>query len=279
MNYRHAYHAGNFADVLKHATLIAVLTHLTKKDAPFAVIDTHGGRGLYDLGGVEAQKTGEANDGILRLLGERALPGVLARYCEIVRGAGEGHYPGSPLIAAKFLRAKDRLVAVEKHPKEYEALSAALSKNPRIRAVRGDGYAELSRLLPPPERRGLVLIDPPYENNDEFKQAARVLIEAHGRFPGGIYLLWYPAKEKAALAATIGEILNAGIAPVMKVEFDTGDKALPAEGRAPRLTAAGLLVVNPPFGFAGEMKTILPFLAVRLAQGDKAQFAVETVAG
>jgi 23S rRNA (adenine2030-N6)-methyltransferase len=281
MNYRHAYHAGNFADVLKHAALVAVLTHLARKDAPFAVIDTHGGRGLYDLGGEEARKTGEAQEGVLRLLDEGgALPGVLARYCEIVRGVGEGRYPGSPLIATKILRTQDRLVAVEKHPEEYKVLTSVLKSSKRIRTIQGDGYVELKRLLPPPERRGLVLIDPPYEDNEEFKKAARALIDAHDRFPAGITLLWYPAKEKAALAATIGEILNAGIAPVVKVELDVGGDARPAvEGRGPRLTAAGLLAVNPPFGFAEEMQTILPFLARRLAQGSNARFAAEIVSG
>jgi 23S rRNA (adenine2030-N6)-methyltransferase len=127
MNYRHAYHAGNFADVLKHAALVSVLLHLRKKDAPFAVIDTHGGRGLYDLGGAEAQKTAEAANGILRLLPRDSLPGVLACYCDLVRGFGEGVYPGSPLIAARLLRTKDRLVGIEKHPEEYASLAAALA--------------------------------------------------------------------------------------------------------------------------------------------------------
>jgi 23S rRNA (adenine2030-N6)-methyltransferase len=280
MNYRHAYHAGNFADVLKHAALVAVLTHLVKKDAPFAVVDTHGGRGLYDLGGVEAEKTGEAKGGIARLLGEPSLPGVLARYAEIVRKAGQGRYPGSPWIAAQFLRAKDRLVAVEKHPEDYEALAALLGKNTRARAVMGDGYAELKRLLPPQQRGGLVLIDPPYEDTQEFRKAAAALVNAHTRFENGIYLFWYPAKEKAALAATIGELLTAGIRPILKLELDTGADATPApHSKAARLTAAGLLVINPPFGFAEEMRTALSYLAKALAQGPGARFVVESGAG
>src|ERR1700680_4263370 len=158
MNYRHAYHAGNFADVLKHAALVAILLHLRNKEKPFAVIDTHAGRGLYDIGGSEAKKTGEAADGILRLLPLENLPGVLAPLCDLVRGFGAGVYPGSPLIAAKLLRGQDRLIAGEKHPGEHAALAAALSGETGARAVKADGYSELARLVPPPERRGLVLV-------------------------------------------------------------------------------------------------------------------------
>jgi 23S rRNA (adenine2030-N6)-methyltransferase len=280
MNYRHAYHAGNFADVLKHAALVSVLTHLSKKQTPFAVIDTHGGRGLYDLMGEQAEKTGEAKDGIVRLLHASELPGVLARYVEIVRNFGDGRYPGSPLIAAKLLRAKDRLVAIEKHREDCAALAAALAPVAHARAIHGDGYQVLKRLLPPPERRGLTLIDPPYEDTEEFRRAARALIEAHRRFATGVVLFWYPAKEKAALDAAAGEVLNAGIASLVKVELDVGGSAVTApEGRGPRLTSAGLLVVNPPFGFEAEMKLGLPFVVERLAQGKDAGFTFVRLAG
>src|ERR1700704_4430621 len=179
MNYRHAYHAGNFADVLKHAALVSVLLHLRKKDTPFAVFDAHGGRGLYDLGGVEAKKTAEAAGGILPLLLRDAVPGVLAPYCALVRSFGEGIYPGSPVIAAKLLRKKDRLVAIERHPEEHASLAAALASDHRARIILGDFHRELPRLLPPPERRGLVLIDPPYEAEDEFSDATRTAVAAH----------------------------------------------------------------------------------------------------
>jgi 23S rRNA (adenine2030-N6)-methyltransferase len=278
MNYRHAYHAGNFADCLKHAALVAVLTHLRKKETPFVFIDTHAGRGVYDLGGEEARKTGEAKDGILRLLTGNPLEGTLARYTALVREEGEGRYPGSPLIAAKLLRKQDRLVAIEKHAQEHEALAALLKRYRNCRAVLGDGYAELKKLLPPPERRGCILIDPPFEAPDEFKQATRALVDAHMRFPKGVYLFWYPAKEKAALEATIGELANAGVIPVMKIEFDTGGSAAPAaEGRGPKLTAAGLLAVNPPLGFEDDMRGVLKGFAERLTAGAKPQTAVKTI--
>ena len=278
MNYRHAYHAGNFADVLKHAALVSVLLHLRKKDTPFAVIDAHGGRGLYDLGGAEAKKTAEAADGILRLLHRDALPGVLAPYCDLVRGFGEGVYPGSPLIAARLLRKKDRLVGIEKHPEDQASLAAALAGDQRARIILGDFHREL-RLLPPPERRGLVLIDPPYEAEDEFSDATRTAIAAHRRFANGIILFWYPAKARAKIAASAGEFLNAGVRSLLKVEFDTGASQSPiAEGRAPPLAAAGLLVVNPPFGFAEEMRAIMPFLTQVIGRGPDARGAVEIIA-
>jgi 23S rRNA (adenine2030-N6)-methyltransferase len=279
MNYRHIYHAGNFADCLKHAALMAVLLHLRKKETPFAVIDTHAGRGLYDIAGVQAKKTEEAADGILRLLPREDLPGVLATYRDLVRSFGEGHYPGSPLIALKLLRPQDRLVAVEKHPEEHQALAAALGSAKGARAILGDGYHGLERLLPPKERRGLVLIDPPYEADDEFATATRSLIEAHRRFPRGNLLFWYPVKAKSEIAATEGELLNAGIASVLKLELDVdgADTGSGSEARGPRLTQTGMLAINPPFGFAQEMRVVLAYLANTLGRGRGARGVVEVL--
>ncbi len=274
MNYRHAYHAGNFADVLKHTALVCVLAYLAKKDKPFAVIDTHGGRGLYDLKAEEAAKTGEAEGGVLRLLDGGAAPDVVAAYLDVVRGFG-GAYPGSPLIAQKMLRDTDRLTVIEKHPEEYDALVAALKRDARTRAIHGDAYRELSRFVPPRERRGVVLIDPPYENAGEFKDAVAAIIAAHRRFATGIYLFWYPAKDRAAVSAAAGEMLNAGIKSLLRAELDIGKVAA---DRAP-LSATGLYAVNPPFGFAGDMERVLPFLAAHLAHGPGASWTLDRLAG
>ncbi len=279
MNYRHAFHAGNFADVLKHAALVAVLLHLKKKEKPFAVIDTHAGRGLYDLGGDDARKTGEAAEGIGRLAGFSSVPDVLAAYLQIVRSFGAARYPGSPLVAARMLRPTDRLIAVESRTTECEALAMVLGHIPNARAVPGDGYRELLRLLPPPERRGVILIDPPYEEADEFARAAEALIAAHRRFASGIYLLWYPAKTLPLVHATAAELLNAGIRSLVRIELDVGAGSLPeCEGRGPPMHATGLLVVNPPFGFVENMKTALPFIAEGLAQGSNASTRIEILA-
>lgn len=278
MNYRHIYHAGNFADCLKHAALVAVLRHMRNKETPFAVIDTHAGRGLYDISGPQAKKTGEAGDGILRLLARRDLTGVLADYADIVRSFGEGHYPGSPLIAANLLRPQDRLVAIEKHPEEREALVSALAGAKGVRAILGDAYRELPRLLPPRERRGLILIDPPYETEDEFARAARSLVEAHKRFATGIFLFWYPAKMRANIAATEGELLNAGISSLLKLELNVDTPQERSDGRGSPLSETGLLAVNPPYGFAQEMRIAVAYLAQALARGPGARGSVEILA-
>jgi 23S rRNA (adenine2030-N6)-methyltransferase len=278
MNYRHAFHAGNFADCLKHSALVAVLLHLGKKQTPFAVIDTHGGRGLYDIASAEAKKTGEAEAGIGRLLRADSVPGVLEPYRDCVRGFGEGAYPGSPLIVSKFLRAKDRLIAIEKHPEEHAALASALADEKRARVVSGDYARELPRIVPPPERRGVVLVDPPYEAADEFAQATRAVVDAHDRFPAGIFLFWYPAKNRALVDASAGELLNAGITSLLKIELDVGVPDRKGEGTREPLSAAGLFVANPPFGFAEEMRNIMPFLERTLAQGPGARGRAQSLA-
>jgi 23S rRNA (adenine2030-N6)-methyltransferase len=276
VNYRHAYHAGNFPDVLKHAALVSILLHLRKKEKPFAVIDTHAGRGIYRTDSGEAQKTGEAASGIVRLLALQSLPGTLAPYVELVRGFGGGLYPGSPLIAARMLRAQDRLVAVEQQDAEFQVLSASLAEIGNAQTIHGDGYQELLRRLPPPERRAAVLIDPPYERSDEFALAAETLTAAYRRFATGVYLLWYPAKELPQVAATAAELLNAGIHSLLRIDLDIGIPA--AQHSRLALTATGLLVINPPFGFAGEMREIVEFLARALGQGSGSSGKVEILA-
>jgi 23S rRNA (adenine2030-N6)-methyltransferase len=279
MNYRHAYHAGNFADVLKHTAFLVVLAHLKKKDTPFAVIDAHAGRGLYDLSSVEARKTGEAEGGIFRVLKEADLPEPLQQYREIVRGFGEGRYPGSPLIAAKILRPMDLLVAIEKHPEEFAALTASLAGVKRARAIHGDFRSHLKSLLPPPERRGVVLLDPPYEAEDEFIEAARAIIDSWRRFATGIYLLWYPAKHRPAVDAAAGEILNAGISSVLRLDLDIGAQRPAGEaGRGPPMSATGLLVINPPYGFADQMRMVLGTLTTLLGR-EGANSSVTQLAG
>jgi 23S rRNA (adenine2030-N6)-methyltransferase len=265
--------------VLKHTALVAVLAHLKKKETPFAVIDAHAGRGLYDLSSIEAKKTGEAEGGIIRVLEEADLPEPLARYREIVRGFGEGRYPGSPLIAAKMLRTQDRLVAIEKHPEEFAALAASLGRVKRARAIHADFRGQLKRLLPPPERRGVVLLDPPYEAENEFIEAARVIVESWRRFATGIYLLWYPAKHRPSVDAAAGEVLNAGISSLVRLDLDIGSPQTASEpGRAPPMSVTGLLVVNPPYGFADRMSAVLRTLTTLLGR-DGANSSLTRLAG
>lgn len=256
MNYRHGYHAGNFADVVKHVALVAILAHLKKKDAAFAVIDTHGGRGVYDLGGEQSRKTGEAANGIGRLRDlSGPLPPALAAYLAL---AGQpAAYPGSPLIAARLLRQQDRLVAIEKHAEEVALLRGVLAPWRKASVEEADGYARLGKLLPPPERRGLVLIDPPFEAPDEFARLAAALRAAHRRFATGIYLVWYPIKAQGDAEAFVGEALTGGAAALtIEIAIDA------PEGR---LARSGLLVLNPPYGFVEEMDAVLARLEPALA--------------
>lgn len=272
MNYRHAFHAGNFADVVKHLALVAILIHLKKKAAPFAVIDTHAGCGLYDLAGDEAKRAGEAVWGIDRVRDLAGGPPALRSYLDLVRNCGAGRYPGSPLIAAKLLRPEDRLVAIEKHPEDAKTLQSALMPFRRARVVEADGYARLPALLPPAERRGLVLIDPPYEAPDEFALAARAVADILRRFATGIALVWFPIKSAAAANAFSGEVLAAGPAKLLRLDIDVGTDA-------GKMGAAGLLVVNPPFGFHSEMRAALAPLAPLLGRQGPARTRLDWLAG
>lgn len=252
---------------------MAILLHLRRKDAPFAVIDTHAGRGRYDLSGTEAARTGEAADGIGRLRG-LAADGALGEYLRLA--ADEANYPGSPLLAAALLRAQDRLVAIERHPEEFAALRNALGRRRNARAEEGDGYQRLAALLPPPERRGLIVIDPPFESAGEFHDAARALAAALKRFATGIYLLWFPVKSAAEANAFCGEVLAAGATKALRIDLDIG-AAAPAPDGKERLSGSGLVVVNPPYGFADEMRAALARIAPLLS--DRARFEVRMLAG
>ncbi len=255
MNYRHGYHAGNFADVMKHIALVAILQHLKKKDAPFAVIDTHAGRGAYDLSGEHAGKTGEAQNGIARLHDLSApMPDALATYLDLAKG---DIYPGSPLITAKLLRSQDRLTAIEKHPQEHAVLKNTLDLYRNVAVENLDGYARLPKLLPPAARRGLVVIDPPFEATDEFETLARTVIAAVRKFATGIYLIWYPIKSQPAADAFTSEVLAGGVTKALAVTIQI---AAP-EGK---LNAAGLLVINPPYGLAASLQQIADVITSRL---------------
>ena len=217
MNYRHAYHAGNFADVVKHAALSRLVEYLKLKDKAFRVVDTHAGIGLYDLSSEEAQKTGEWLDGIGRLLEAKLSPdaqALLAPYLEAVKSAnpegGVENYPGSPLIVRHLLRPQDRLSAIELHPKDFQRLKALFAGDFQVRAIELDGWLALGAHLPPKEKRGLVLVDPPFEQEGEFDRLVDGLVRAHRRWPGGIYALWYPIKDRAAVSRFRAELEGVG---------------------------------------------------------------------
>jgi 23S rRNA (adenine2030-N6)-methyltransferase len=271
MNYRHAYHAGNFADVLKHSVLALILQHLKLKDAPFCVIDTHAGIGRYDLTGPQATKTGEWRDGIGRFLGVGAasvppdIAAYLAPYVHTVMALntnGLRHYPGSPLVALGLMRRTDRLLLNDLHPEDAAALDNAIGADRRVKVLQLDAYIALKSLLPPRERRGVILIDPPFEAHDEFERLTDGLREATRRFATGTYLIWYPAKDRSAVTAFQDAIIAARYAKAMAMELVVG-----ATHNAFALNACGLLVINPPHTLKAAAETLLPFFARHLAQG------------
>jgi 23S rRNA (adenine2030-N6)-methyltransferase len=283
MNYRHAFHAGGFADVIKHIVLVRILSYLQDKQAPFRVIDTHAGAGTYDLTGDEARRGGEWLTGIARLMqarfSEKTLP-LVAPYLDIVRAfnpkADLKAYPGSPLIARALLRPQDRLTACEVEPKARKRLIDALRRDTQARVVDLDGWMALPAFVPPKERRGLVLIDPPFEQKDEFERMAGGFAQAFAKWPTGIYLLWYPVKSRRAtdsLARHVAEIIGSGASPgkCLRLEFSVAPQTAEAG-----LISAGLLIVNPPWKLAGELRTILPELEKPLGQGGAGRFRLET---
>src|ERR1700728_3193564 len=279
MNYRHAFHAGGFADVIKHIVLVRILTYLQEKQAPFRVIDTHAGAGVYDLTSEEARRGAEWLTGIARVMqarfSEATLP-LVTPYLDIVRAFNPQRdlqaYPGSPLIARALLRPQDRLTACEVEPKARKHLINALRRDTQARVVDLDGWTALPAFVPPNERRGLVLIDPPYEDKDEFATIATGFAEAFTKWPTGSYLLWYPAKSRRAtdtlaqqVAQTIGQARPPG--KCLRVEFSVAPQTA-----GTGLTSAGLLVVNPPWTLAAELKAILPELEKPLGQGGAGRF-------
>jgi len=279
MNYRHAFHAGNFADVLKHAALTLALEILAGKDKPFVVVDTHAGRGRYDLA-LEAQRTGEWQGGIGRLLAAKDRPPQLKRYVEIVRGfdrrlggGGEGlqHYPGSPRLVRALLRPGDRLVACELHAEDGLALRREFAGDPQVEVKRSDGYAALKAILPPAERRGLVLIDPPFEARDEFETLQRALTQALRRFATGVHLIWYPVKDAQAVADFKTFLAEAQLKRTLTAELEI---ARPPKGGLHR---AGVAVINAPWPIEQGLETIGPYLT-RLLGGDSGKFDLDWIA-
>jgi 23S rRNA (adenine2030-N6)-methyltransferase len=277
MNYRHAFHAGNFADVLKHAVLTLALEILGEKDKPFAVLDTHAGRGRYDLA-LEARRTGEWQGGIGRLLAAKDRPAELKRYIEIVRSFNRRlggtdselrHYPGSPRIVRALLRPGDRLVACELHEEDGLALRREFAGDPQVEVKRSDGYGALKALLPPPERRGLVLIDPPFEAKDEFAVLQRALSQALRRFATGSYLIWYPVKDAVGVAGFKAFLESTKAKRTLAAELQVA--------KAAGLTRAGVALINAPWPIEQALEKIGPYLAQTLA-GRDGRFELEWIA-
>lgn len=269
MNYRHAFHAGNFADVLKHIALTRCLIHLKEKSAPFRVIDTHAGLGFYHLHSKEAERTGEWLSGIGRLLATELPPEIadlLSPYREAVDRVrsfhGDDVYPGSPEIARGLLRGEDRLILVEKHPEDARQAKENFSFDGRVKLLERDAYEALNAFLPPKERRGLVLIDPPYEERDEFDRVVEAVRQAYRKFSTGIYVIWYPLKAGLPVDAFYKAMVDTEIPKILRLEQWIRD-----ERTGDGLAGSGLLIINPPWKLKDEMTGILTFLDKILGSG------------
>jgi 23S rRNA (adenine2030-N6)-methyltransferase len=279
LNYRHAFHAGNFADVMKHALLVRILVHLRRKETPFRVVDTHAGIGFYDLEADEAARTGEWQGGVARIEEpfapdvEDLLRPYRAVLADVRTRRGASVYPGSPAIIREMLRRDDRAIFLEMHPEDGELLSERFNEVQNTKVMRLDGWVGLYGLIPPKERRGLLLIDPPYEEPDELARAVPRLARAVEKWPTGIFAFWYPIKDRretdgfaAALARAIGR-------EALRLELLVDD---PADRT--RLNGSGLLVINPPWTLAEEGQRLLPALAERLARGRYGAYLCERMA-
>jgi 23S rRNA (adenine2030-N6)-methyltransferase len=277
LNYRHAFHAGSFADVFKHAVLCLILQHLRGKEAAFRVIDTHAGAGVYDLTSSEASRGGEWKEGIGKLLATKLpdnIAALLRPYLEVIgalNNTGElTAYPGSPAVVRAWLRPQDRLVACELEPKAFAALKAAMQRDNRIKCLEMDGWTALKAYVPPRERRGLVLVDPPFERDDEFRRLCDTFAEAHRKWPTGIYALWYPIKGRADPDVFAKRLRRLAIPKMLRAELIVSALRDPT-----RLNGSGLILVNPPWTLETELKVLLPALVRELARDGQGRHTLD----
>ncbi|MDF7670508.1 23S rRNA (adenine(2030)-N(6))-methyltransferase RlmJ [Orbaceae bacterium ESL0721] len=263
LSYRHSYHAGNHADVLKHIVLTLCIDALKEKDKPFLYLDTHSGAGRYLLQGEHAEKTGEYLTGINRIWQRDDIPKLLSSYLTVLQRYNPferlKYYPGSPLIAKQLLREQDRLNLTELHPTDYPLLRQEFSKDRRATVLREDGFAQLKSKLPPLSRRGIILIDPSYEIKEDYQKIPQAIQAAYKRFATGTYLIWYPVVSRKQTDRMINEIINLGIRRISQYEL-----AIKPDNDQKGMTASGMIVINPPWKLHEQMQTIMPWLKDQL---------------
>jgi 23S rRNA (adenine2030-N6)-methyltransferase len=281
VNYRHAFHAGSFADVFKHAVLCRILHYLREKPAAFRVIDTHAGAGLYDLTGSEAKRGGEWHDGIERLLAAKLsaqVAALLSPYLEVIGALNEPGrlklYPGSPALARAWLRPQDRLTACEWEPGAATSLAGHMRSDSRIKTLEIDGWTALSAYVPPTERRGLVLVDPPFEDDSDFHRLSYATAAAHRKWATGIYALWYPIKGRGEPDALAKRLRKLGMPKMLRAELIVSSVSDQA-----RFNGCGLILVNPPWTLESELSSLLPALAGCLGRDNKGGFTLDWLVG
>ena len=276
LSYRHSFHAGNFADVLKHAVLALVLEGLRRKETPFCFIDTHAGVGRYDMKSAPAEKTGEWREGIGRIWSEPTPPTELAPYLDAVRALNRGSalrfYPGSPRVARHLLRPQDRMVLMELHPSDVPLLKQEFANDRQVGVHHQDCYQGLKAFVPPREKRGLVLFDPAYEVKDEYEQVIDALLAAHTRWPTGIFALWYPILSRAAVDHMHRRVRDSGIRKVLFAELSVRPDDMPFG-----MNGSGMLLINPPWQLDEQLRVLLPWLHQRLDPQQQGRWAVDWV--
>lgn len=279
LSYRHGFHAGNFADVLKHWVLVESLAYLLQKDKPIWYADTHAGAGGYALDSAQAQKTAEYQNGIARLWDQADLPPALADYLAQIKAFNQqasqadklAFYPGSPWLAQSILREHDRLSLFELHPQEQTLLQQNMAKDRRVKVFARDGFEGLIAALPPKERRGLILIDPPYEIKTDYQKVVETLVQAHKRFATGCYLLWYPVVERQRIRQLENAFIQSGIRHI-----DLYEMGLSSDSSGRGMTASGMIVINPPWTLKNTIASALPWLTHHLA-GAAGEYRIETL--
>ena len=273
LSYRHAFHAGNFADVLKHSVLSLIVEYMTNKDKGYTYIDSHSGAGLYSLADQYAQKTGEYLQGIAKLLNKHDLPELLLPYMAIIRYVNNDDeincYPGSPCIAKHFSRRQDNAHLFELHPTDIQHLREFCQPWPKSFVKQADGYQGLLGLLPPPSRRGVILIDPPYELKEDYTKAVLTVINAYKKFATGTYILWYPVVKRPLIDGMVENFKQSAIKDLLRVEF-----CQRADSDAYGMTGSGLFIVNPPWKLAAQLTEILPYLQAHIGQAGS-QYVIE----
>ena len=270
LSYRHAFHAGNFADVLKHSVLTLVLEYMTRKEKGFYYIDSHSGAGMYQLEDEYAQKTGEYKDGIAKLIDNEDLPEALQPYIDLVKDINQAEqsdelalYPGSPGIARQFTRRQDSAHLFELHPADIEHLQAYSQRWNKSHVKQSDGYQGVLGLVPPPSRRGVVLIDPPYELKEDYLKAVRTIVNAYKKFATGTYILWYPVVKRELVEQMQDAFTKSDVRNLLQVEF-----CQKADTQEYGMTGTGLFIVNPPWQLNSQLAEILPYLKVKLGSAD-----------
>lgn len=276
LSYRHSFHAGNHADVLKHTVQSLILMAMKEKEKPFLYLDTHAGAGRYLLSGEHAERTGEYMDGIGKIWQRDDVPALLEPYLTVIRHYNRSgqlrYYPGSPLIARQLLREQDQLHLTELHPSDYPLLRSEFQKDARAQVLRADGYQQLKSQLPPAARRGLILMDPPYELKSDYQDVVSGILEGHKRFATGVYALWYPVVLRQQVKRILVALEKSGIRRILQIEL-----AVRPDSDQRGMTASGMIVINPPWMLEQQMKALLPWLHQVLVPGGNGHTLVRWV--